>query len=334
MFENIQSVNMYVIYGYWEILLSLLILEKHKDENNILLIVENEIEENLLLRLEKNYNVLRFRIKPNKFLKFLTYYYRINYYFPKRLGKFLPNIKRIVSFSDQDVINRYFIKNKKYIDLFEHGVINYQTEFNGIKQKIKKIIFKMEKPYGRNEYVKNIFLRGSGEIPEDIKNKVKIIDIKKIWNQLNLDSQSRILNIFGLDIEKLKLVETRDIILFTQPFSEDKIISENEKIELYRKIIEKYNKNSLMIKVHPREKTEYDKIFKNVMLLEKGFPAELLLLIDKLRFKKVVTISSTAVSVFLKSSDIDFYGSEIHPKILNYFGNLDFFMKRNQFIDR
>ena len=69
MFENIQSVNMYVIYGYWEILLSLLILEKHKDENNILLIVENEIEENLLLRLEKNYNVLRFRIKPNKFLK-------------------------------------------------------------------------------------------------------------------------------------------------------------------------------------------------------------------------------------------------------------------------
>ena len=169
----------------------------------------------------------------------------------------------------------------------------------------------MEKPYGRNEYVKNIFLRGSGEIPEDIKKKVKIIDIKKIWNQLNLDSQSRILNIFGLDIEKLKLVETRDTILFTQPFSEDKIISENEKIELYRKIIEKYNKNSLMIKVHPREKTEYDKIFKNV-----------------------VTISSTAVSVFLKSSDIDFYGSEIHPKILNYFGNLDFFMKRNQFIDR
>ena len=55
MFENIQSVNMYVIYGYWEILLSLLILEKHKDENNILLIVENEIEENLLLRLEKNF---------------------------------------------------------------------------------------------------------------------------------------------------------------------------------------------------------------------------------------------------------------------------------------
>ena len=63
-----------------------------------------------------------------------------------------------------------------------------------------------------------------------------IIDIKKIWNQLNLDSQSRILNIFGLDIEKLKLVETRDTISFTQPFSEDKVISEDEKVDLYKKI--------------------------------------------------------------------------------------------------
>ncbi|WP_432777380.1 hypothetical protein [Fusobacterium polymorphum] len=36
-----------------EILLSLLVLEKNKDGNNILLIVENEIEEELLKRLEK-----------------------------------------------------------------------------------------------------------------------------------------------------------------------------------------------------------------------------------------------------------------------------------------
>ena len=46
--------NLYIIYNYWEILLSLLVLEKNKDRNNILLIVENEIEEDLLRRIEKN----------------------------------------------------------------------------------------------------------------------------------------------------------------------------------------------------------------------------------------------------------------------------------------
>ena len=105
--------NLYIIYNYWEILLSLLVLEKNKDRNNILLIVENEIEEELLKRLEKRYKVLRFNIKPNKFSKFLTYYYKIDYQFPKKLGRFLSSIERIISFSDQDVITRYFIKNKK-----------------------------------------------------------------------------------------------------------------------------------------------------------------------------------------------------------------------------
>jgi len=245
----------------------------------------------------------------------------------------IANIERIISFSDQDVITRYFIKNKKYIDLFEHGVINYQTEFDGIEQKIKRIIFKMEKPYGRNKYVKNIFLRGSGKIPEDIKNKVKIIDLKELWNQLDFSSRNKILNVFGLDVEKLKIIETKNTILFTQPFSEDKVISEDEKIDLYKKIIKDYDRKSLVIKAHPREKTEYNKIFEDIMVLENTFPAELLLL-NEFKFEKVVTISSTAVSVFFNKSEIDFYGSEVHPKILKYFGNLDFFMKRNKFIEK
>ena len=314
--------NLYIIYNYWEILLSLLVLEKNKDRNNILLIVENEIEEELLKRLEKRYKVLRFNIKPNKFLKFLTYYYKIDYQFPKKLGRFLSSIERIISFSDQDVITRYFIKNKKYIDLFEHGVINYQTEFEGIEQ-----------PYGRNEYVKNIFLRGSGKIPEDIKNKVKIVDLKELWSQLDFSSQNKILDVFGLDVEKLKIIGAKNTILFTQPFSEDKVISEDEKVDLYKKIIKNYDKKSLVIKPHPREKTEYNKIFEDIMILENSFPAELLLL-SKFKFEKVVTISSTAVSVFFNKSEIDFYGSEVHPKILKYFGNLDFFMKRNKFIEK
>ena len=125
--------NLYIIYNYWEILLSLLVLEKNKDGNNILLIVENEIEEELLKRLEKKYKVLRFNIKPNRFSKFLTYYYKINYQFPKKLGRFLSSIERIISFSDQDVITRYFIKNKKLrLIQLEHNVDRVMFPLNQV----------------------------------------------------------------------------------------------------------------------------------------------------------------------------------------------------------
>ena len=53
-----------------------------------------------------------------------------------------------------------------------------------------------------------------------------------------------------------------------------------------------------------------------------------------LKIKKVITVGSTVVSIFSGRSEIDFYGAEVHPKILKYYGNIDFFIKRNRTIDR
>lgn len=325
--------NIYIIYNYWEILLSLLVLENSKNEDSILLIVENEIEEKIISRLEEKYKIIKFNFSPNRILRFLFFYYKVNYFLPHKLNFLLSNVKRIVSFSDHDAITQYFIKNKKYVDLYEHGGVNYKVEFNEIDQKIKEIIFRMKKPYGRSEYVRNIYLRGTGKIPEDIKEKVKLIELEELWNTIDKESRNRILEIFGLDLKKLEAIGRKSVILFTQPFSEDRVITEKEKIDLYKKIVKNYNRNELIIKNHPREKTNYEKIFSDITILERGFPSELLTLVG-IKIKKVITISSTAISIFSKKAEIDFYGTEIHPKILKYFGNIDFFMKRNKFIDK
>ena len=321
--------NIYIIYNYWELLLSLIILEQSKSKDNILIISGNEIDNEILIKLEKYYKFIKFNFKSNKFIKLFTFYYKINYFLPKKLNSILINSRRIISFSDQDVVTRYFIKNKKNIDLYEHGSVNYQENFDDLTQKIKSKIFGMEKPYGRNKYIKNIYLRGTGKIPKDIEDKVILIDIEYLWSLLKKESENRIFEIFGLDSEEIKKVRSKEIILFTQPFSEDNVLSEKEKIELYKHIIENYNIEKLLIKSHPREKTNYKKEFPKITVIDQKIPSELLLF-TKANFSKVATVFSTSISIFLKKSEVDFYGTEVHPKLFKYYGNVDFFFKKNK----
>ena len=324
--------NIYIIYNYWELLLSLILIGQENNKNNLLIVVENEIDKKIIDRLKKNYEIEQFNFSTNRFLRFALYYYKVHYLLPKKLKKFLKNIEEINSFSDQDAITRYFIMNKKYINLYEHGAINYMEEFNSINQKVKEFFFKMEKPYGRNEFVKNVYLRGSAPIPKDIRGKVKIINLEKLWSNVKPKNKESIVSIFGLSIESQKNLKEKEIILFTQPFSEIEVLTEREKIELYKRIIKKYSKEKLVIKNHPQEKTDYKKEFSDIMVLEKKFPSELLSLLG-LNLKKVVTINSTAISIFLKKAEIDFYGSKVHPKIFSSLGDDSFYMKRNCLLD-
>jgi len=323
--------NIYIIYNYWELLLSLILIGQGKNKNNLLIVVENEIDKEIIDRLKENYKVEQFKFSPNRFLRFALYYYKVHYLLPKRLRKILKNIEEINSFSDQDAITRYFIMNKKYINLYEHGAINYMEEFNSINQKVKEFFFKMEKPYGRNKFVKNIYLRGSAPIPKDIMEKVKIINLETLWNKVKQENKESIISIFGLNLESQKSLKEKEIILFTQPFSEIGVLTEREKIELYKKIIKKYSQEKLIIKNHPQEKTDYKKEFSDIMILEKNFPSELLSLLG-INLKKVITINSTAVSIFMKKVEIDFYSSKVHPKIFNSLGDDSFYMKRNCFL--
>ena len=64
-------------------------------------------------------------------------------------------------------------------------------------------------------------------------------------------------------------------VVFTQPLSEDGYISENEKIEIYRKIIEFYEQyGTVDLKVHPRDSTDYTML--GCIIFGKEWPSELL----------------------------------------------------------
>lgn len=222
--------------------------------------------------------------------------------------------------------------------LIEDGLLNYKIPKNRNTLKKKIIDFLLLRPLnykccGYEKNIKKIYLTGITFIPNEIENKVEIINLKELWNKKTLEEKKEILDIFGFDENIVSKIKNKKHILFTQPLSEDGFISEKEKIDLYKNIILNYDKNMLVIKTHPREKTNYKKYFSEIEVLNQSFPAELFDLLD-IKFERVITIFSTAALNFSKNSKIDFYGTRIHPNLLRLWGDSEKVMKANKFLNK
>lgn len=304
--------RVYVVSNYWELFVSLILIKdiEKKDYLIIMNIVNFKNNETLLKNLSEKVNIEFFSFKHNAIKKFLLYYIRIHYIIPKKIKKYLQNIKEVISFSDQDVITRYFIQNRKEIILYEHGGINYIKFFGGIVQLVKKIIFRMEQPYGRTNSVKEVYLKFPEKAPDDIKDKVRFFDLVSLINALDKKEVENIYNLFGKDIN----IEEGSTIILTQPLEIVGCTIE-KKLEIYSEILEKYNDEKIYIKPHPLENVKDYKEF-NKIILNSDFPIELLLLKGK-NIKRVVTIFSSSVSSFVGVCDVVFLGTYKYKELFN-----------------
>lgn len=223
----------------------------------------------------------------------------------------------------------YFIKNHEF-RVIEDGIINYysmpevdkQIERENFLLKMFKYATYLYYPYGFSKNVRKIYLtKETDNIPKRLKNKVEFISLKNLWDNLSKEKKNEILYVFGLDSSLLKELSKMENILLTQPFSEDKVVTEEEKIEIYKNIMKNYDEEKTVIKTHPREKTFYRDIFPKAVILDKPFPFELFSLMDS-NFKKAITVFSTSVMNLGKDVQIDFYGSRINDKLLKQFGDV------------
>lgn len=221
-----------------------------------------------------------------------------------------------------------FLKDKFY--LIEDGLMTYTRADEKISSYLKhSIITKIRWAirgqipiHGTSKKVKKVFLRGLIPTPKCLEQKVEYIDIFDMWNKKSSEEKEYINNYFNFSKENIDKFKDKATVLFTQPLSEDKIISENEKIEIYKDILKNVDKNKLIIKIHPREKTDYKKIFPNVEIIEDKIPFELYLL-NGFKCDEAITLFSTAV-YSLEKSKITFYGTKNYPELLNFFGNIEY----------
>lgn len=306
-----------------------LLKEPNFDEN--FYFFDEDFLKNKKLEL-KNYYILK-EYNENKITKYIKRYFML-----KKIKKFLAKTK-YEKFYFQDTIKykQFFLNNLECkVNLIEDGIANYVEK--NLERELKKnenkkyirnalIYFSPYKflSYGLSKKIDKIYLTGILEIPKLIKKKVEKIEIKKLWNELSDNKKEEILNIFGIKLENLKrlIEEENKILLLSQPLSEDGIITEEEKIKIYKEIIEKQNNRKIYIKAHPREETNYEEIFKkfNIKVIENTFPIELLLLLE-IKFEKVITLFSTGALNFKGKAEIEFIGTEKYEKLYERFGKI------------
>ena len=302
-----------------KVLLIFLLLNSEKLEK-IFWIFDDKIE-------IRNKTIKSFKVERNEGL-FDLVKKTIKYYFCFKILSIKHNLKNLTVYCFDHIIGaKFFLKRYEFI-LLEDGTQNYDK--NTYKRSLKNRLFSIP-AFGVYKNVKKIYLTGLAPIPKEIKDKVEIINLKELWNKKSDKEKEEVLNIFGFNNEIINNLKGKNKILYTQPLSEDGIISENEKIKLYRQIVKNYDEKELIIKKHPREKTDYKTIFIKAEVLNQSFPAELFDLLD-IKFKKAITIFSTAV-LSDKEIEIDFYGTEIHPKLIGRFGSMENVMKRNAYLD-
>lgn len=196
-----------------------------------------------------------------------------------------------------------------------------RNSYNPFKDKILKILFGPYYgfPVATSNKVKAVISTSFSD-KKYLKGKpIKIFNLEKEWNDSSESKKKLILNIFDISPKDLDILKSKKIILLTQAFYSDKMVTEEEQVDIYRKILLNYNHNEVIIKPHPRDHINYSKLFPDILLFEKVVPMQFLSIIG-IHFETVVTVSSSAALSFGDNVKIDWYGNQVHPGILKIEG--------------
>ncbi len=156
--------------------------------------------------------------------------------------------------------------------------------------------------YLRDPRFKKMFtVKYADEMMQD--DRIEYLDLDSLWAQRTPSEQIEFAGYYRIDEQALSRLKQARVLLVTQPMSEDNIMSEADKIAIYKSIIEKYQ-DKIIIKPHPREITDYQKFFPNIEVFPKTAPVELLKLLVP-EINRIATFFSTA-GVNLGES-VDFY---------------------------
>ena len=195
-------------------------------------------------------------------------------------------------------------QNIKY-NLLEDGTDCYKNRYNDIWKKRKskwflKYIKKIFRFYDRaqSKYIKSIEVNDAKDLYIKHDNIVELPK-EELFNSLTDEEKNVVLKVF-LENDNILKEKEIDLLILTQPLDVDGFVeSEEQKIEVYKKIIDEFSENGkVIIKPHPRDESDYKKIFSSnslVEVMDKSFPIEIINFFN-IVIKNVVTIKSTALN--------------------------------------
>ena len=321
--------NIYIVQTYYHLFIAIVKSLINNSEENYLLVFKEDInnkllnDKNLFSRI-KNSNIfsdmyfidysnelgnktkITFQLK-----RLLTI---INH--KKDIMKILNKFDNIYVFNDITTIGKIVnLLKYKYI-LLEDGQDCFLKNMNIIsnqkflKKMVKKFLFKSSYQLGSSKNIRYIEVNDLQGL--NIVNK-KIIEYskKKMFDNLSSNDIEKLLEIFDIK-NVLSKFSGEYSILITQPLFQDGFLESSiEQEELYCRIIDNYLKNErIIIKTHPREILNYEKL-ENTYIIREKFPLELINYCMNIKINKAVTISSTSIDTIYNCKEKIILGWEI-----------------------
>ena len=273
---------------------------KKGDLSNVIFITEREFANSFNLSLFKS--VITYRVSRSNIFVLKILMNRI-YLSMTKLNNWddLRNVNYI--FGQRHILGMGLIK--KDISILEDGLQDYAYE-RSLKDTIREIIYGL--PSIRSERIQEHIVTGIESIPNSIK-KPKVVELKNKWDKLNEFEKTRIMNLFNFSVDQLEGLDGSALVV-TQPLSEDGIVKEEIKQKIYKILVEKNKNRRVLIKPHPRDKTDYTFLKNQALVIDKRFPLEFAILLG-IKPSRIITLFSTIAYEFRDlGCDVEWYGAD------------------------
>lgn len=187
-------------------------------------------------------------------------------------------------------------KAKKVVLIEESTLIAKLGQEKAWKKIIHRLLGDVVDFY-KDKKLEAILVTRPDDYPQEWKSKIRELQLKQYIEGLTSEDKEKIFEIMSKEgktvIDALK--KPGYGIVYTCPFSEQNVISEEEKINQILLICDYYSKYSkVMLKLHPRDTSVYP-VAENVLVIPAMFPSELLSMIDY-TFEFAVSVCSSAVN--------------------------------------
>lgn len=289
--------------------LYLYFLIHHHKIDETLFVVSDGIPNEVISNLNNKIYVNSHKSKKLSFLKRFISAISLKYF---TLPKFINSASE---FYGQDHLFYSFAVLGKKFTLLEDGLGNYVQHSSSVQSRMREFLLQ-GKEWGYSDKAINVLLTGIEKIPDGLAKKVTLVDTNDLWRRKTSSEKARIKKIFNVEFTIDNDSENGTIVLLTQPFSEDGVISEYDKIGIYREILNNYQSN-VIIKPHPRESTNYSTHFPDHTVLSGSFPFQLVA--QELEPLKIVTCFSSIKSDGVKVLK-HMYGTQMNEKLLSFYG--------------
>jgi len=141
----------------------------------------------------------------------------------------------------------------------------------------------------------------------------ELVDFNNLWAGAKEEKKRYIMSVFGVTDSVVDVMSSCDTVFLTQPYREECHLTDDEWRAIIDQIVGEYSRN-ILIKVHPRDKFDYERHYPYLHVMKQPIPMQLLAALG-VTVKRAVTINSSAIYSFPDNVDKVILGAQINEKI-------------------